>query len=536
MGNYRFGLFLLWGAVGLVLFIACGNVANLLLSRGLVRRREFALRSALGAPRLRLVYQLLTESILLAGCGGAFGLIVARLAIGTLLHIAAIPRVHGISLDGRVLIFTALLSVLAGILFGLAPAESASSIDLTSALKQADSGGGMSWSRSRLRQGLILGEVSVTLVLLVGAGLLIKSLWLLGRVDPGFNPRGVLTMRLTLPESKYPNGLDRAAEFKRIIGRIAALPGVEGAAGVNDLPFSGSRTTSGFDIEGMPPRSPQDVRFAGYRTISPEYFKAMGIPLLKGREFTSADSEGAPRVAIISETLARRYWPHSNPLGQHLKMSERLLEIVGVVKDVKLQDLAARGHATIYVPYTQAGSPPWMFFAVRTRMEPRAITASVRKAAAQAAPERPIYGVETMKDRVASSFASWRLDGLLLGIFAALALTLAAVGTYGVIAYTVERRTHEIGIRMALGAEKGDVLSMVVSQKLKLALLGVGIGIAAAFGLARFLSSLLYGVKPTDPLTFAAVTLILIGVALLACYIPARRASKVEPMEALRYE
>jgi predicted permease len=536
VGNVRFALLVLWGAVALVLLIASANVANLLLSRGVARQKEFAVRSALGGGRARILAQLLTESVLLAAIGGALGLIISRLGTGAIVQLAAIPRSHDISVNTRVLGFTALLIILTGIIFGLAPAFAAFSVDVISSIKESGSAVRPGLAGSRLRRWLVLGEIAVTLVLLAGAGLLIKSLWMIGRIDPGFNPKGVLAARMSLPGSEYPNGLTRSAVFRRVIERIAAIPGVEEVGGVNDLPFSGSRTSSSFDIQGMTPRSPQEVPEADYRTVSPGYFKAMGIPLLKGREFTQDDQQGTPDVAIINEALARKYWPGGSPLGQHLNLGDKLWEIAGVVGDVKLLDLTAKDRPEIYVPYLQAGSPPWMFFAVLSHADPASLIASVRKAAQDVVPDEPLYGVGAMQDRVEASTASRRLSALLLGIFAALALVLAAVGIYGVIAYAVEQSTHEIGIRMALGAQRGDILRMVVGEGLKLALVGVAIGIAGALALTRSLSSLLYGVKPTDPLTFGGVSLILTGVALLACYIPARRATKVDPMLALRYE
>jgi putative ABC transport system permease protein len=536
VGNARFALLVLWGAVGLVLLIACANTANLLLSRAVTRFKEFAVRSALGAGRARLVTQLLTESILLALTSGALGLVIAHGGVGAIVHAATIPRGQGVTVDTRVIGFTALLSVLTGIIFGLAPAFTSSSIDLVSALKETGWATEPGSGGSRLRSGLVVGEVAVSVMLLVGAGLLVKSLWLLGRVDPGFNPKGVLGVRLSLPESKYPNGLERANVFKRLIERIALVPGVEGVGGVNDLPFSGSRTGSSFDIEGMPPRSPGESRQADRRDVSPDYFRAMGIPLLKGRKFTNRDNADAPHVAIINKDLARKYWPSGEPLGQRLKLYDKDWEIVGVVGNVKLLDLAARDNPEIYLPYTQSGSPPWMFFAVRSRGELGSLIASVRSAAREVVPDEPLYDVRTMEERVAASTAPRRLNALLLGIFAGLALILSAAGTYGVLAYSVAQRTHELGIRMALGADRRDVLKLVLGQGMAVTLLGVAVGLAGASGLTRYLSSLLYGVRPTDALTFVAVALLLTAVALLACYIPARRATKVDPMVALRYE
>jgi len=536
VGNTRLALLILWGAVGLVLLIACANVANLLLSRGIARRREFAVRAALGAGRMRLMTQLVTESTLLASAGGVLGLAVAHWAIAAIVRSAAIPRAHGITLDARVLAFTAALSILTGIVFGLAPAFASSSLDLNSALKET--GGMMEASavKSRLRSSLVVAEIALSVVLLAGAGLLIKSLWLLGRVSPGFNPKSVLGVRLSLPDLKYPEGIERAAVFKRVIERLEAVPGVASVGGVNDLPFSGSETSSTFDIEGMPLRSADEIRQADRRDISPGYFKAMGIPLLKGREFSDQDSAGSPNVAIINQDLARKYWPTSDPLGQRIKLYDKDWEIVGIVGDVKLLDLAAQDKPELYLPCAQSGSPPWMFFAIRSRIQTEALIASVRNAVRDVVPDEPLYSVRTMEERVEASTAPRRLNALLLGVFAALALLLSAVGTYGVIAYSVAQRTRELGIRMALGAERADVLRMVTHEGLALAGVGVALGVAAALGLTQFLASLLFSVRPADPLTFISVSVLLVAVALISSYIPARRATKVDPMVTLRYE
>jgi putative ABC transport system permease protein len=536
VGNTRSALMVLWGAVGLVLLIACANVASLLLSRGVARSKEFAVRSALGASRSRLAAQLLIESILLAAGGGVLGLAFAHWGVGAIVRTAAIPRAQGVTVDARVLGFTALLSILTGIVFGLAPAFASSSTDSNSALKKANGSINAGVGGVRLRSGLVAAEIALSLLLLVGAGLLIKSLWLLGRVNPGFNPKSVLGVRMSLPESKYPNGLGRAAVFKRVIERLAVIPGVESVAGVNDLPFSGSRTSSSFDIEGVPPGSPDEARQADRRDISPGYFRAMRIPLLKGRWFTDGDTAGAPPVAIINDDLARRYWPGRDPIDQRLKLYGKDWEIVGVVGSVKLLDLAKENTPEIYLPYTQSGSPPWIFLAVRSQGEVGSLIASVRSAAREVVSDEPLYDVRTMEERVAASTAPRRLNAWLLGIFAALALILSAVGTYGVVTYSVAQRTHEFGIRMALGAERGDVLKLVLGQGIALTLLGVSVGLAGAAGFTRYLASLLYGVRPNDALTFISVGLLLFAVALLACYIPARRATKVDPMVALRYE
>ena len=536
VGNTRTALLVLWGAVGLVLLIACANVANLLLSRGIARRREFAVRAALGAARRRLITQLVTESALLASAGGLLGLAAAHWAMGAIVRTAAIPRAHGIALDVGVLAFTAALSILTGAVFGLAPAFASSSLDLNSALKET--GGVMEASavRSRLRGGLVVAEIALSVVLLAGAGLLIKSLWLLGRVSPGFNPKDVLAARLSLPDLKYPQGIERAALFKRVIERLEAIPGVASVGGVNDLPFSGSETSTSFDIEGMPLRSAGEIRLADRRDISPGYFNAMGIPLLKGREFTDQDNGDSPSVIIINQDLARKYWPAGDPLGRRIRLYGNDCEIVGIVGDVKLLDLTAQDKPELYLPSAQSGSPPWMFFAIRSRIGTESLIASVRNAVRDVVPDEPLYGVGTLEERVEASTAPRRLNALLLGVFAALALLLSTIGTYGVIAYSVAQRTRELGIRMALGAERADLLRMVTREGLALAGVGIALGIAAALGLTQFLASLLFSVRPADPLTFVSVSVLLVAVALVSSYIPARRATKVDPMVALRYE
>jgi predicted permease len=535
-GNTQQALLVLWAAVGLVLLIACANVANLLLSRTIGRRREFAVRAALGAGRMRLITQLVTESVLLASAGGLLGLAVAHWAITTIVRTAAIPRRYGIALDMHVLAFTAILSILTGIVFGLAPAFASSAVDLNSALKETIGIAEASAMRSRLRSGLVVGEIALSVVLLAGAGLLIKSLWLLGRVNPGFNPKGVLAARLSLPDSNYPNGPDRDATFKRVIERLASIPGVDSVGGVNDLPFSGSETSTSFDIEGIPPRSPDENRQADRRDISPGYFKSMGIPLLKGREFTDQDDAGSAKVAMINTDFARMYWPDGDPLGQRIKYEDKDWEIVGVVGDVKLLDLSARDKPELYFPFAQSGSPGWMFFAIRSGVGPESLIPSVREAVRDVVPDEALYGVGMLEERIEASIAPRRLSALLLGVFAALALLLSAVGTYGVIAHSVAQRTRELGIRMALGAERADVLLMVARNGLRLACAGVALGVTAALVLTQFLASMLFSVRPADLLTFVSVSVLLVAVALVSSYIPARQATRVDPMVALRYE
>ncbi|PYV38624.1 MAG: hypothetical protein DMG06_25245, partial [Acidobacteria bacterium] len=537
-GDARPALLILWSAVALVLLIACSNIANLLLARGASRQKEVAIRTAVGAGRIRILCQLLIESLLLSTLGGGVGLILAFW--GTHFLAAgggyATLRWQGITIDGWVLSFTALVSVIAGIVFGLVPAFSSSRCDLSISLKESSWQEGHGAGGPRLRSMLVISEVALALMLLISAGLLMKSFWLLRQVDPGFKPEGVLTIELSVPESKYPPGPQRTAFFQRVIDRIAALPGVESVGGVNDLPFSGSRTQYSFEIEGRPPGSAQESLNADYRTVSPEYFKAMGIPLFKGREFTPRDNQNAPGVVIINQAMAHRYWPNDEPIGKRLRLRNSLFEMVGIVGNLKHDDLTASDEPEMYVCYLQGDPPPWIFLAVRSKGSLQPLIASVRKAVHEIAPDEPIYNVQPMTERLWNSIAPQQWNTVLLAFFAALALVLAAVGIYGVIAYAVSQRTREIGVRMALGAEPRDVLKLVVREGMTLVLIGLGIGLMGTLALTRFLVSLLYRVRPTDPSIFLIVSLILVAVATLASYIPARKASKVDAMVALRYE
>jgi putative ABC transport system permease protein len=531
-------LLILWSAVALVLLIACSNVANLLLARAAFRRKEIAIRTAVGASRSRLARQFLTESFLLAFVGGVLGLMLAVWGIHVMVANGgyAIPRSEGITIDGWVLGFTGLISIIAGIVFGFAPAFGSSCSDLSISLKESGRQVAGAAGTSRLRNLLVVSEVALALILLTSAGLLMKSFWLLRRVDPGFKAAGVLTMQLSAPESKYPPGIQRTTFFQRVIERVAALPGVESVGGVNDLPFSGSRTRNSFEIEGRSPASAQESLNADYRTVSPEYFKTMGIPLLKGRRFTARDNQSAPGVVTINQALTRRFWPDGNPLGKRLRVQDRTLEIVGIVGNLKHDDLGAADESGIYVPNLQGDPPPWIFLAVRSKTSLQQLVAPIRNAVREVAPDEPIYNVRPMEERLWNSIAPQQFNTVLLAFFATLALVLAGVGIYGVIAYAVTQRTHEIGVRVALGAEPRDVLKLVVGEGMILVLIGVSIGLLGAVGLTRFLASVLYGVRPTDPVIFVFVSVLLVSVSMLACYIPARRATKVDPMVALRYE
>ena len=538
--DVRPALLILLGAVGLVLLIACANVANLLLARAAGRQKEMAIRTALGASRWRVVRQLLVESLLLALAGGALGLLLALWGTDVLVAAgpADIPRVSQAGLDARVLAFTLLVSVLTGVAFGLVPALQASRPDLTGALKEGSRGSTEGLRRNRFRSALVVAEVATSLVLLIGAGLLMRSFVRLMQTDPGFDPARVVALDIPLTRQRYDTPEKQDAFFAQLLSRVRAAPNVEAAGVVNNLPFGNSVDQLEFDIEGRPPSAPGSKPLAHYTVVSPGYFDALKIPLRSGRTLTEHDDARSPRVALVGEALARKFFAGENPVGRRIVPDESVppLEIVGVVGDARRTSLASEAEPEFYVPFGQAAQRR-MNLVVRTGAgDPLALASSLRGAVAELDKDQLIWQTRTLDHLVSASVASRRFNMTLLGLFAGVAMLLAALGLYGVMAYSVTRRTHEIGVRMALGARGGDVLRMVVGQGMRLAALGVAIGLAAAFAVTRVLASLLYGVTTTDPLTYAGLAALLASVAFLASYLPARRATKVDPMEALRYE
>jgi len=533
-------LLVLLGAVAFVLLIACANVANLLLARAAGREKEIAIRTALGAGRARIVRQLLTESALLALAGGVAGLLLAKWGTALLLKLAPqnLPRMSDVSLDGRALAFTAAVTLVTGLIFGLVPALQASKPNLTETIKDAGGRGSTEGGRRQFVRGsLVVLEMASALLLLVGAGLLIKSFWRLQRIDPGFNPNNALTASVTLPSRKYPEENQQSAFFQQLLEKVRALPGVQAAGASNVVPLGGDYVL-GFVIEGRPPLPPGAGQSTNYYSVSADYFKAMGIPLLRGRVFTEQDTRNSTRVAVISESMAKRVFPNEDPIGKRIHVTNGptvFREIVGIVGDVKHYGLDQDTTLQTYEPYTQQPFS-FMTLVVRTAGDPTNLTSAIRNQVLSIDKEQPVSGVRTLEQRVSTSIAQQRFSMLLLGVFAAVAMVLAAVGIYGVLSYAAAQRTHEIGIRMALGARAGNVLKMVIGQGMKLALAGVALGSGAALALTQLMKRLLFGVTAADPMTYVVIALSLTLVALFACWIPARRAAKVDPMVALRVE
>ena len=544
VGDIRPALLVLLGAVAFVLLIACANVANLLLARAGARGKEIAVRTALGASRWRIMRQLLTESLLLSLMGGALGLLLAWWGVDLLVAEmpADLPRASEISLDGRVLVFTLAVSLLTGIFFGLAPALQASKPDLNETLKEGGRGS-TEGGRNRVRGLLVVSEVALSLVLLVGAGLLIKSFFQLLNANPGYDTARVLSVTLPLSKSKYPEPGQQIAFLQQVAERVKALPGVESVGATNQLPLGNRETRNTFNVEGRPPAAPGQRLAARNQVVTAGYFRAMNIPLRRGRAFAEQDAQNSTPVIIINEALAQRYFGAEDPLGQRILIEDENnnplppREIVGIVGNVRHNSLEEEEYSEYYVPFAQAPEPQLVVVA-RTAgdVDPAGIAPAVRAAIRELDRQQLIWEVRTMRERVARSIAPRRFTMLLLGCFAFVALLLAAIGIFGVMSYTVTQRTHEIGIRLALGAQTGDMLKMIVGQGMALALVGIGLGLIGAFVVTRLLASLLFGVSTTDPLVYAGVATLLTVIALLACYIPARRAMRVDPMVALRYE
>jgi putative ABC transport system permease protein len=544
IGDVRPMLVVLLAAVAFVLLIACANLANLLLARASARQKEMAIRGALGASRSRVIRLLLTESIVLSVLGGAVGLILAIWSLDLLVSLkpANLPRLAEIGVNRTVFLFTLAISVFTGIVFGLVPAWQASKPNLNEGLKESGRGSSGGTRRHQVRAALVVAEVALSLVLLVGAGLMIRSFSRLLAVDPGFKADHVLTAFVSLPAAKYPKWEEQAAFFDRLLERLQGGPGVTAAGVVSDMPLFGGSST-GFDVDGRPEALPGNRPMTDYRMINPDYFTAMGMKLLKGRAFSRFDKDGAPGVVIINETMAKRYFAGEEPIGKRLELSgdpKDPREIVGVVGDVRNYGVDADVKPEVYVPFLQ-GKPAYlsgiasaMNIVVRSASDPTALGTALREQVQALDKDQPVSEIKTMEWYLADSMAQRRFNMFLLGVFAGLALVLAAVGIYGVIAYTVAQRTHEMGIRIALGAKDGHILRLVFSNAMATTLIGIAVGLGAAFALTRLLRSLLYQVSPTDPVVFAAIPLLLLSVAVIATYLPARRAMKVNPITALR--
>jgi putative ABC transport system permease protein len=544
--NVRPALLLLLGAVSFVLLIACANVANLLLSRAAGRGREVAIRTSMGATRGRVIRQLLTESVLLSLAGGLLGLLFAWASLGPLLKISAgtVPEVFSIGLDRSVLVFTILVSVITGIVFGIAPALSTTKLDLRETLNEGSRGSTVGPGQHRLRGSLISIEIALAMLLLVGSGLLLRSFSRMQDVSLGFQADHLFVADLPLSDSAYAKPEQRYGFYDRLVERARTLPGVRAAAAASFLPVSGSGGLIHFNITRHPPKTPHDYVAAGYRAVTSNYFETLGVPLLQGRFIDFRDNEKNPSVVVINATMAYVYFPNENPLGKRMQIGATpdntipTMEIVGVVGDVT-QGLGLDPKAEMYIPYRQLDQLLPIFqmsIVLRTAGDPHQQAAALRSALAEIDPNQPLVKVRTMEDNMAATVAQPRFRSWLIGIFAALALLLAAVGIYGVLSYSVTQRTSEIGIRVTLGAQPVDVFRIIVGESLRFALIGVAVGVAAGLILARLLGSFLYGISASDPLTFLGVALILIVVSAAASFFPARRATRVDPIVALRYE
>ena len=539
VGGLRRSLFVLLAAVGFVLLIACANVANLLLARGTAREKEMALRKALGASRGRLIAQLLCESVVLAFSGGALGILLASALMPLIRSVreSNVPRLAEVRLDPAVLFFTLLLCAITAILFGLAPAVQAAGKQLHDSLKEGLRGSSAGGNRVLFRTALVVAEISVALVLMTGAGLLIDSFARLTQVNLGFAPRGVLTFPIALPSSRYSQAKQQAAFFRLALQRVKSLAVVKTAGFVSFLPLSGGYRLSYFCFEGQICQGLGKDPLVAFWQVSPGYFEAIGTPLLRGRVFDEHDIAGAAPVIIVNETAAKHFWPHENAIGKHIAGSRDTFqrEVIGVVADSKFSSLSDANTDQLYVPYEQLPYAA-MTLVVRSSANPEQLIDAIRGQVAKIDPTLPLSGIRSMESVVSGSVSQPRLITQITGVFAGLALLLAAIGIYGVMAYTVTARKQEMGIRVALGARPSDILRLVVCQGMRMTLMGVALGVVVSLALTRLLASLLFGVQATDPLVFAAATLVLAGAAFVACYMPARRATRVDPIVVLRYE
>jgi predicted permease len=539
----RKALLALLAAVFCVLLIACVNTANLMLARGAAREREIAVRAALGAGRARIILQLLTESLLLSALGGLAGLPLAKLAVNALIRLGptGLPRLDMIGIDGQILSFTLGISLLTGLLFGLAPAFQSLKLNLNELLKEDARGASGSKRQRQMRDGMVIAEVALALVLLIGAGLLTRSFLKLQQVDPGFRPEGVLTMGVFLPNATWMKAEEQITFYQRLVERVSALPGVRSTGVTSDLPWTGYENKLTFPVEGKT-FPPNQLPQAGYHFISADYLRAIGTPLVAGRWLDAHDRSGAEPVILINQSMARKYWPGEDAIGKRIALGDKnppkdqdWTRIVGVIGDVKDHPYSTQADPSLYWPITQQAYPE-MSLAIRTDRDPLSLVEAVRHEVSSLNKDVAVTDVRTLETIAAAALAGQRFTLLIVGLFALAALTLAAVGIYGVTSYLVSQRTREIGIRMALGAQDADVLKFVVGQGMALILVGTSLGLIGAFVLTHFMATLLFGVSATDPLTFALIALLLTSVALLACYIPARRATKVDPLQALRHE
>jgi Acidobacterial duplicated orphan permease len=543
VGNIKPALLVLLGAVAFVLLIACANVANLLLARAAVRQKEIALRLALGASRSRMTRQFLTESVLLSAFGGGVGLLLSIVGLDLLKRFIPpnISQAQAVGIDAKVLLFTLLISLATGLLFGLAPAAQMANSNISDTLKETGRDPAAGTHGNRIRGFLIISEVAVSFLLLIGAALLINSFIRLRHVDPGFRSEKLLTMKIVLPETRYPDKQRRSLFYDELLRRVETLPGVASAALATNVPLTNSGNSVGIAIEERADPAPDRVPIVITRVVSPGYFKTMTIPLIEGRVFTEEDKADSPPAVVISETTARRFWPGENAVGKHIKVGRSAsprpwLTVVGIVKDVRQFELVVEPKPQMYLPYQQVEFFEPRALIIRTNFDPLSLAGSVRQTVWELDKDQPVSDISSMEEVISDSVARQRFSMLLLGVFAGVALVLAAVGIYGVMSYSVAQRTHEIGIRMALGAQRSDVMKMTIGQGLRLVLTGVAIGLAGAFVLTRVMSTLLFGVSPTDPLTFISISIVLVSVAVLASYVPALRATRIDPMFALRYQ